>query len=212
MPVSAQPLLATIHKGSASMKRTVFNTPIITPVFRLIAALCFKLTGWKVVGDTPAESKFMLIAAPHTSNWDFPIMLGATLLRRIQVSWLGKDSLFVGWRGPIARWLAGVPIDRSRSNDVVGQIVERYGQEEQFAVIICPEGTRSKVGRWKTGFYHIARGAQVPVILGFADFPSKTTGFGPAFYPRGDVEKDIREIQDFYKDKRGKRQDLYHAG
>ncbi len=193
------------------MNRTVFNTPIITPLFRMITWLCLKLTGWKVVGDTPEYDKYVLIAAPHTSNWDFPVMLGAVLDRGERVSWMGKHSLFRGWRGPIARWLAGVAIDRSKSNDVVGQIVDRYNREEEFVVIICPEGTRSKVDRWKTGFYHIAKGANIPIIMAFADYPSKTVGYGPAFFPTGDLDKDLLAIQAFYKDKRGKRQELFHA-
>lgn len=193
------------------MKRTIFNTPVLTALFRWIAVLCLKLTRWKVEGETPRYSKYVLIAAPHTSNWDFLVMLGASLQRRTQMSWLGKDSLFEGWKGPLARWLAGVPIDRSKSNDVVGQIVERYQELDQIAVIICPEGTRGKVGRWKTGFYHIARGAEVPIIMAYADYPSRTVGFGPAYYPSGDMDLDLIEIKAFYKDMRGKRQHLYHA-
>lgn len=194
------------------MKRTIFNTPIITPLLRWIAMLGLKLTGWKVAGDTPSVDKYMLIAAPHTSNWDFPVMVAASLVRRAEVSWVGKDSLFKGMLGPIARWFAGIPIDRSTSNDVVGQIVERYQTEDKMVVIICPEGTRRRVGSWKTGFYHIARLAEVPVVLGFADYPSKTVGFGPAYIPTGDVERDMAEIQAFYRDYRGKRADRFNAG
>ena len=193
------------------MRRTIFTTAIVTSILRWCAIVALKLSGWKVVGDTPEHGSYVLIAAPHTSNWDFLVMIGATLYRHTEVSWLGKDALFKGIMGPVSRWFSGVEIDRSKSNDVVSQIVERYNTEEKLVVVICPEGTRGNVGRWKTGFYHIAHNANVPVVLGFADYPSKTVGFGPAFVTTGDVEKDIVEIQAFYEGYRGKYGPSLHA-
>ena len=185
-------------------KRTLFNTPIVTGAFRALVMLIFKLCGWRVEGETPNLEKYVLIAAPHTSNWDFPVMLAASLSRQIVVSWMGKAGLFKGWKGPLARWLGGIPIDRSQSNDVVTQVAEQYDQREQLIVIICPEGTRKKVTRWKTGFYHIATTAKVPVVLAYADYPTKTVGFGPVFTPTRDGERDIQEMQAFYEGYTGK--------
>ena len=112
-----------------------------------------------------------------------------------------------GAKGPLARWLGGIPIDRSQSNDVVTQVAEQYAVRDQLIVIICPEGTRKKVTRWKTGFYHIALTANVPVVLAYADYPSKTVGFGPIYTPTGNLERDIEEMQTFYQDFTGKEPD-----
>jgi 1-acyl-sn-glycerol-3-phosphate acyltransferase len=188
-------------------KRTLFNTPIVTPLLRGLAMLILKLTGWRVEGETPQLKKYVLIAAPHTSNYDFPVMLAASLSRRIVVSWMGKAVLFKGLKGPLARYLGGVAIDRSQSNDVVTQVADQYRERDQLIVIICPEGTRKKVERWKTGFYHIACSADVPVVMAYADYPSKRVGFGPPFIPTGDLETDLREIQAFYTHFTGKQPD-----
>jgi 1-acyl-sn-glycerol-3-phosphate acyltransferase len=185
------------------MRRTVFRTPGVTWVLRQLARLILWLTGWRVVGEPPRNGRCVLIGAPHTSNWDFPLMLLAVLSKELDVHWMGKDALFRRPFGGLMRWLGGLPIDRSKSNQVVQQVVDRFRGEPELIVLIPPEGTRSRVERWKTGFYYIAAGAEVPILLGFIDAPRRQLGFGATFLPTGDIERDMPEIRAFYADKRG---------
>lgn len=190
--------------GSPAIRQTtVFRTPLLTPLLRLLALAALALLGWRGVGSTPEEKRFVLIGAPHTSNWDFPIMLMVVLKLRLHVHWMGKKSLFRFPFGPLMRWLGGIPIDRSRKSNTVQQLVELYREQEELVVLIPPEGTRSRVERWKTGFYHIANEAGVPILMGYLDAASKQAGLDDFFHPTGDAEKDIGEIRAFYADKRG---------
>lgn len=191
------------------MHHTIFDTPIIRDLFAWISIVILKLTGWRLEGKFPDLPKYVMIAAPHTSNWDFPVTLGICFAARAKIYWMGKDSLFKGPMGPIMRWLGGIPVDRSKSNDLVGQMVEVFNRSERLVVTIPPEGTRQKVRYWKTGFYHIAKGANVPIVLAFLDFRRKVGGFGPVFKPTGNVEADMAEIQAFYKNISGKNPDQY---
>lgn len=180
------------------MQRTMYNSPILRPIVEALCRFCLKLCGWKLEGKPPPVFKYVLVGAPHTSNWDFPLALSIAYVYRIDMYWMGKDSLFKGWRGPIMRWLGGIPIDRSSSNNAVSQMVEVFDASDRLVVTIPPEGTRSKVDKWKTGFYYIALGANVPIALGFLDHKRKAGGFLSTFYPTGDVEKDIAEIRSYY--------------
>ncbi|RRJ83803.1 lysophospholipid acyltransferase family protein [Aestuariirhabdus litorea] len=191
------------------MRFTVYDTPVVRPLCVGLSWCLFKLTGWTLKGAPPKERKFVLIAVPHTSNWDFPLTIGLAFLFGFKIFWMGKASLFRGPAGPIMKWLGGIPIDRSKANNVVEQVVEAFNQTDELVVTIPPEGTRSRVDQWKTGFYHIASGAGVPIALGFLDYATKTGGFGPTFYPSGDIDKDIAEIRQFYADKIGKHSDRY---
>lgn len=186
--------------------RTVFKTPVIRTLLRFASSLGLRAIGWRVTGTPPAERKFVLCGAPHTSNWDFPLMLMVMLKLGMDVHWMGKDSLFRFPFGGLMRWLGGIPIDRSRSNNTVAQMIEVYKNASDLMVLIPPEGTRSRVQRWKTGFYHIAHGAQVPIQLGFLDARTRTAGFGPLFWPSGDIERDLPQIQAFFADKQGLRE------
>ncbi|TNF34576.1 MAG: glycerol acyltransferase [Gammaproteobacteria bacterium] len=192
------------------MQKTVFTTPVVNHLFRAVARLFLRVSGWRVVGELPADTpKYVLIGAPHTSNWDFPLMLVAVLHKQLDVRWMGKDALFRGPMGPVMRWLGGIAIDRSQANGLVGQMVDVYRQSESMIVTIPPEGTRKKVERWKTGFYWIAHEAGVPIVLGFADFGKKEVGFGPVFHTSGDIDRDMPLIQAFYKDKQGRHPELF---
>ncbi len=186
------------------MQRTIYHTPILREIMRGLCWLCLKLTGWKLQGTPPSEPKYVLIAVPHTSNWDFPITLAMAFVLRFDIYWMGKKSLFNGMAGPIMRWLGGIAIDRSKSNNVVDQMIAQFQSHDSLVVAIPPEGTRSQVQKWKTGFYHIAHGAKVPIALGFLDYQRKIGGFGPTFYPTGDFDKDIAEIRAFYHGITGK--------
>lgn len=182
---------------------TIFRTPILRPSLALLARLLLKVSGWKVVGQTPALPRYVLIAAPHTSNWDFLLMLLAMLQLDVDAHWMGKHTLFARPFGALMLWLGGIPINRSQASNTATQIIERFSTTDELVVLITPEGTRSQVERWKTGFYHIAVGAQVPIVLGYVDAANKTLGLGPLFRPSGDLQQDLPLIQAFYADKTG---------
>lgn len=183
--------------------RTLFRVPVLSLLLKLIATLLLKAIGWRVVGALPPERKYVLIGAPHTSNWDFPLMLLAVLKVGMDVHWLGKSSLFPPVIGSVMRWLGGIAVDRSKNNNLVAQLVGLFNARDELVVIIPPEGTRSRVERWKSGFYHVAAGANVPILLGFVDASRKELGFGPLFYPAEGYDADLAKIKEFYADKRG---------
>jgi len=165
--------------------------------------------GWTIIGQPPAEPKYVLIGAPHTSNWDFLYFVYLIYYFRIRVKWLAKDSLFP-W--PFRRLhiaLGGIPIDRSKANHMVEQIADAYQQADELVILIPPEGTRRYRDHWKSGFYHIARAADVPVSLGFIDYARKQFGFGPTLTLSGDVQADMANIAAFYADKTGKNPEAY---
>jgi 1-acyl-sn-glycerol-3-phosphate acyltransferase len=178
---------------------TVFDTPVISMVGRLWARVFLGVMGWKQEGDLPDLPKFVMIAAPHTTNWDLPIMLAFGFLMRARLYYMMKDSVFRFPFRHLLMWLGGIPVDRARANGMVGQSIETFGRRDGFILVVPPEGTRSKVGAWKSGFYHIAVGAGVPIALGFLDYKRRRGGVGGLFHPTGDYEKDLAEIQAFYR-------------
>ncbi len=190
------------------MSRTIFNTPIVTPVCHVISKYALRLLGWEICGDTPRPRKIVLIAGPHTSNWDFVLLLAVMFTLRMKIHWLGKHTLFKPPYRAFSKWLGGIPVNRSKATNVARQVIDVYRTSERLIVLITPEGTRSKVNEWKTGFYRIAEGADVPIVCAYADFPHKKVGFGPTFQPSGDIAKDLPLIKAFYKDKTGKNPEL----
>lgn len=198
------------------MQRTIFDTPIVNTLMRGVAWLSMRLSGWRTEGMTPEEiaayPKYVLIAAPHTSNWDFPITLMVCFQLRLRVYWMAKASLFAWPLGPLSRWLGGIAIDRSASNNTVQNTVDAFKARERLAVIVAPEGTRGKVTHWKTGFYHMAHGAGVPIALAYLDFARKRGGIGRMFITSGDIAADMVEIQQFYSGITGKHRDQFNAG
>lgn len=186
------------------MHFTIFKTPIINTIMRWISALILRLLGWRVDRTAADVQKCVLIAAPHTSNWDFPIALMLCFVLRLDVYWMGKSSLFPPFFGAIMRWLGGIPVDRSQSGNLVEGTIAAFNQNEKIIVIVPPEGTRGKVTRWKTGFYYIAHGADVPLGLAYVDFKEKIGGVGKLFYPCGNIEEDMILIRQFYAGFTGK--------
>ncbi|WP_419176836.1 lysophospholipid acyltransferase family protein [Desulfosediminicola sp.] len=182
----------------------MYNTPIIRSIVTPLCKFSLKIAGWKLQGQPPSAPKYVLIAVPHTSNWDFPISLAMAFVYGFDMHWMGKDSLFKGWRGPIMRWMGGIPIIRSSSNNVVEQTIEKFNASERLVIAVPPEGTRSKVDKWKTGFYYIALGAKIPIALAFLDYANKTGGFLSTFEPTGDAETDIAQIRTLYSGISGK--------
>jgi len=185
------------------MRTTVFSTPLLTPLLRVISILLLKLLGWKSRGEPLDYQRCVLIGAPHTSNWDFPLMLMVVLKLKLRVFWMGKHTLFPFPFGWFMKWLGGIPINRSASHNVVNETVRQYAENDQLIVLIPPEGTRNKVAKWKTGFYHIANLAKVPILLGYVDASIKEAGFADFYEPSGDVDKDMEEILAFYANKQG---------
>jgi 1-acyl-sn-glycerol-3-phosphate acyltransferase len=191
------------------MRRTIFDTPVIRPLLRGISYGCMKLLGWQLEGEVPPIPKFVMIAAPHTSNWDLPVMLFAAFLYRARIFWMGKHTLFWGPLGPFFRWLGGIPIDRSGPRDLVAQSVDQFRANDTLILAVPPEGTRSRVRYWKTGFYYIALGAGVPIVLGYIDYSRKAAGLGPALQPSGNLDEDMKTIRAFYDPIAGKYPDQF---
>jgi 1-acyl-sn-glycerol-3-phosphate acyltransferase len=167
-------------------------------IYRL--ALVFMRTlGWKFQGQKPSEKKFVLLGAPHTSNWDFFITLALIGHFRLPLRYMVKDQVFRGpWSG-LLKSLGAIPIDRSRRVNVVDSTIEALKTHDEIVIGILPEGTRKRTEYWKSGFYHIAYGAGVPVVLAKVDAASKTLWLGPAIYLTGDSDSDMARIADYYK-------------
>lgn len=177
----------------------------------LFGRLYLFLTRWKWEGSLDDTPRCVVVAAPHTTNWDMPKMQCIGWAMKARFRWLGKKSLFRPPGGWFLKALGGVPVDRSSRMNMVEQAVERFGQEERFALVIPPEGTRSKREFWKSGFYHIACGAQVPIALSFLDYSRKVGGIGLIFQPTGEVAADMERIRGFYRAEMARFPELFTA-
>jgi 1-acyl-sn-glycerol-3-phosphate acyltransferase len=193
------------------MHRTIFDTPGVNTVLRWFSIGFLKATGWKIQGQLPANGrKSVLIAAPHTSNWDLPYTLMVAFALRLNVYWMGKQSIFKPPFRGVMLWLGGIPIQRESSNNVVeASIAAIQNADGPVQLIVPPEGTRSKARYWKTGFYYIALGANVPIVMAYMDYARKESGLGPVFEPTGNIEADMARIQAFYQPFTGKNPDQF---
>lgn len=183
---------------------TIHETILVRSLMRGVALLIFQYAGWKTQGQKPALSRYVIIAAPHTSNWDFIYTLCLAFIYRLNPVIMMKDTWFRWPLGPVFRWLGALPIDRSQTNNLVAQSIEKFHQHDKLILVVPPSGTRKRVLYWKTGFYHIANGAGVPIVLGFLDYRRKVGGYGPTVKPTGDIEADMALIRSFYRDISGK--------
>ena len=171
----------------------------------VLGGLFLRLRGWRVEGSLPpGVHRAVVIAAPHTTNWDLPYMLAVSYVLGVRPSWLGKRELFRAPFGRLMRWLGGIPVDRDRRMNLVEQAADRLREAERLFLVIPPSGTRSRAPHWKSGFYHIARTAGVPVVCAFLDYATKTGGIGLTFTPSGDIGRDMDRLRRFYRDVRGK--------
>ena len=186
------------------MQRTIFATPLINTLMHWLSRLLLHLLGWRVEGGAPDAPKYVLIAAPHTSNWDFPFTLMVCFALQLRVYWMGKSTLFPPLIGGVMGWLGGIPVNRERVGNLVQSTVDAFDNNSGMVVIVSPEGTRSRVTHWKTGFYYIAACAGVPIALGYLDFKEKVAGVSRLFQPTGDISADMLEIQAFYAGITGK--------
>jgi 1-acyl-sn-glycerol-3-phosphate acyltransferase len=173
-------------------------------VKRQLARLVLKITRFTSVGEPPREPKYILLCAPHTTNWDLLSLLMASWSAGANVNWLGKHQLFRGPMNRIMRMLGGVPVQRDERRGMVDSLADEFGAAEHMALAIPAAGTRSHTDHWKSGFYRIALAADVPIGLAFVDYSTRTVGFGPTMVPSEDVEADLDLFRAFYADKRGK--------
>lgn len=164
---------------------------------RFIAVRVLALAGWKIAGELPLDRKMVVVGGPHTSNWDFALLCLCTMHLRVRTNWVGKDALFRAPYGWIMRGLGGISVDRSKANDTVSQVVDHFNAHDDMILVITPEGTRGKVQKWKSGFYWIAKGADVPIMIFYADYKRKVCGCGPIIHPSGDYDADIQSMKDF---------------
>ena len=188
------------------MHRTIFTTPGVNTVLRALSLGFLRATGWKLDGQLPADQpKCVLIAAPHTSNWDLPYTLMVAFALRLNIYWMGKQQLFRGPWGPVMRWLGGIAVDRSQSTNLVSASATAIrAADSAMCLVVPPEGTRSKTRQWKTGFYWIAHEAGVPIVMAYMDYPRKLSGLGPVFQPTGNVDADMAAIKAWYAPFKGK--------
>ena len=173
-------------------------------VGRRLARWILRICGWKLVGDFPDVSRLVLIAAPHSSWWDGVWGMLVKVALGIDISFMGKRELFVGPLGWLVRTLGGIPVERSSTHGVVEQMSERFARQPQLWLGIAPEGTRKPVKKWRTGFWHIAHAAKVPILPVYFHYPERTIGIGPLFQPGDDMVADLQLLRDFYAPWRGK--------
>lgn len=165
-----------------------------------LCRLYLKIIGWKI-GSTldPSIKKCVLVGAPHTSNMDYPVALATLYASGVRVRFLAKSSLFKFPLGILMRATGGIPVDRSKHNNMVEAMISMFAVKDSLILMIPAEGTRSYVKEWKSGFYHTALGAKVPIAMGYLDYGKKVSGFGDLYYPTGDYQKDLVEIKNFYR-------------
>jgi 1-acyl-sn-glycerol-3-phosphate acyltransferase len=171
---------------------------------RALGHALLRTLGWTVEGEVPNVPKFVVAVAPHTSNWDFVVGIGAMFALDLRIGYLGKHTLFRWPFGAFMRWTGGIPVDRSSPHGVVGDSIAAFSRTDRRILAIAPEGTRARVGHFKSGFLQIARGAGVPVVLATLDWGAKVVRFGPTFEPGEDIEADRRRTEAFFASVRGR--------
>ena len=181
---------------------------------RAFSVAFLRSTGWTITGALPPDAaKCVLIAAPHTSNWDLPYTLMVAFQLRLRIYWMGKASIFRWPFRGIMMWLGGIPVHREQSNNLVAASIEAIKTAAgPLQLTVPPEGTRGKTRYWKTGFYYIATGAGVPIVMAYMDYANKRSGLGQVFVPTGDIDRDMVAIKAFYAPFKGKHADQFDAG
>jgi len=168
-------------------------------ISRTLARWALKIAGWRIEGAVPAIPKFVLIVAPHTSNWDFIVGVLVMFAIDLKVSWLGKHTLFRFPLSPVLRWLGGEPIDRSVEHGTVRAAIGRFATRSSWVLGLTPQGTRRPVRHWKTGFHRIALGAGVPIVAVWFDYGSRCVGFGTPFHPGPDESADVVALRRLFR-------------
>ncbi len=182
------------------MDRHVLDTWILRKSLRLVALALLRVTGWRLEGAKPDVPKCVVIAAPHTSNWDFIFTMAASYAFGLPIRWMGKHTLFRWPYGWFMRWLGGISVHRGRAHHLPKQCIQTFQERDRLVLMVQPEGTRGKTRVWKKGFHTIAYGAGVPILLGYLDYGRKVAGLGPLMTPTDDIESDMKELREFYAD------------
>lgn len=164
-------------------------------VTRGIARLAMRLTGWRFEGEFPNLPQFVVIVAPHTSNWDFFVGVMAMFAIGFRGTFLGKDTLFRWPTGAVMRWLGGVPVDRASPHNVVQQTIDYFHSRPQMLLALSPEGTRKKLPAWRTGFWYVAKGAGVPIVPAAFDYPARRIRIFAPVTPGADIDADIARLR-----------------
>ncbi len=178
-------------------------------MLRVVARFILWVTRWRIDIPTEPPKRAVFVVAPHTSYWDALILLPAAEVARIDPHWMGTHNLFRFPFRPLMRWFGGIPVDRTRRNGLVASAVAAFSEVDHLQLALAPEGTRFLAERWKTGFYRIAEGAGVPLVLVFIDYRRRVLGIGDTFMPSGDIEADMARIRDFYADVTPKRPEWF---
>ena len=174
-------------------------------MFSRFCSFVLKMLGWEVVVEWPESRKYIIVVYPHTSNWDFLLGIFASRSSRLKSPhFIAKHTLFKKPFGWFFRGLGGIPVDRRHRASVAQQLAERFDEAEEFILGLAPEGTRSHSDHWKSGFYHIARAAKVPIVMAFFDYPNKQVGLGGEFYPGESIGETYEQIRGFFEGKQGK--------
>ena len=172
---------------------------LLSRVVRRILLALYRWKGWRLEGQHPGMAKFVITGAPHTSNWDFVFFIGATHEFGVRPSFMGKNTLFKWPTTRFMRDMGGVPVDRTKRSNYVEQVVAEFARQRELALVVAPEGTRGSDGQWRTGFYHIAHAAQVPIVPAWVFKESMRGGLGPPIVPTGDYRADLAKIAAFYR-------------
>lgn len=196
--------MAGINPLSGKRPKPSARPSVVASIWRQVCALGLAASGWKVEGDWPAAPKAVLVAAPHTSNWDGLWMLAAAGFYRVKLRWMGKRSLVDNPFGWFVRWLGCVPVDRKAAADTVEQMAAAFAERERLVLAVAPEGTRSATDTWKSGFYRIAVGADVPLLITVLDYGTRTIYIAGLFQPTGDYERDLPLIKAYYATAKGR--------
>lgn len=168
---------------------------MLRPIYKFL----FWIFGWKVTGWKPNLEKFIMIVGPHTSNWDFPLGVATRGILKLDIKFLAKKELFKFPFGAYFRWMGGHPVDRSKSTSLVDYVADVFNRNEKFFLAIAPEGTRSYVPKWKTGFYYMALKAKIPIVMVGFNYGHKEVNLQPPFYPTGSLEKDLEIMQTYFR-------------
>ncbi|SFO85388.1 1-acyl-sn-glycerol-3-phosphate acyltransferase [Qipengyuania nanhaisediminis] len=183
-------------------ERTSRKRSILSRIVRRIIMALYRFKGWKLDGHLPNIEKFVIAGAPHTSNWDFVFFVGATAEEGVEPNFMGKHTLFQGMMRNFMFDMGGIPIDRTKRSNVVEQVAAEFDQRDHLALVIAAEGTRSSNGEWKSGFYNIARAANVPIVPAWVCNEDMVLGFGPAIVPTESYGETLLEIARFMRSKR----------
>lgn len=183
-----------------------------TPWLGAIGRFAMRAAGWKFVGELPPIPKFVIVVAPHTSNWDFPVGLFSKLALDLDAHWFGKDSLFRGPLGVFMRAIGGRPVRRDAPEGMVDAMAATIRSEPHFVLVITPEGTRKAVVQWRTGFYHIAEAADIPIVPVWFDWSRHEVGLGAPMRASGDLTADLADLQSLFRPEMAKNPHGFWSG